>query len=69
MIRDIELVKKITVKDFEHFLDHRAMLSTEDSLFSRNLFSLKGMNTVGTKIMVLVVSLRQNQLIILLDHL
>nr|ALJ30298.1 cytochrome P450 monooxygenase CYP9A [Mamestra brassicae] len=42
MIRDIELVKKITVKDFEHFLDHRSIFSTSDSFFSRNLFSLKG---------------------------
>nr|WNK22289.1 cytochrome P450 [Athetis lepigone] len=42
VVRDIELVKKITVKDFEHFLDHRSIFSTSDSFFSRNLFSLKG---------------------------
>ncbi|NP_001341723.1 cytochrome P450 CYP9A17v2 [Helicoverpa armigera] len=42
VIRDIELVKKIAVKDFEHFLDHRSMFSSSDSFFSRNLFSLKG---------------------------
>ncbi|XP_073945642.1 cytochrome P450 9e2-like [Choristoneura fumiferana] len=42
-IRDIELIKKITVKDFEHFLDHRTFVSEElDPLFGRNLFSLKG---------------------------
>uniref|UniRef100_A0A2A4JDS7 unspecific monooxygenase n=1 Tax=Heliothis virescens TaxID=7102 RepID=A0A2A4JDS7_HELVI len=42
MIRDIELVKKITVKDFEYFLDHRSIFSSSDSFFSRNLFSLRG---------------------------
>nr|BBE49550.1 cytochrome P450 monooxygenase [Adoxophyes honmai] len=42
-IRDIELIKKITVKDFESFLDHRNFVSAEvDPLFGRNLFSLKG---------------------------
>ena len=43
VIRDLELIKKITVKDFEHFLDHRAVFTT-DSFFSRNLLSLTGMN-------------------------
>ncbi|XP_034830601.1 cytochrome P450 9e2-like [Maniola hyperantus] len=43
MIRDLELVKKITVKDFEHFLDHRSLADDKvEPLFARNLFSLKG---------------------------
>ncbi|XP_013199514.1 cytochrome P450 9e2 [Amyelois transitella] len=43
IIQDIELVKKITVKDFEHFLDHRAFVDEQaDPFFGRNLFSLKG---------------------------
>ncbi|CAK1596650.1 unnamed protein product [Parnassius mnemosyne] len=43
MIRDIELIKKITVKDFEHFLDHRSFVNENvDPFFGRNLFSLKG---------------------------
>ncbi|XP_047994965.1 cytochrome P450 9e2-like [Leguminivora glycinivorella] len=42
-IRDIELIKKVTVKDFEYFLDHRTFVSEDiDPLFGRNLFSLKG---------------------------
>ncbi|XP_022830610.1 cytochrome P450 9e2-like [Spodoptera litura] len=41
-VRDLELIKKMTVKDFEHFLDHQSILSTSDSYFSRNLFSLQG---------------------------
>lgn len=43
LIRDLELVKKVTVKDFEHFLDHRGFTDeTVEPLFARNLFSLKG---------------------------
>nr|AAP80766.1 cytochrome P450 [Spodoptera litura] len=42
VVRDLELVKKITVKDFEHFLDHRPLLGNGESYFSRNLFSLRG---------------------------
>lgn len=43
ILRDLELIKKITIKDFEHFLDHRAMVDEKvDPLFGRNLFSLRG---------------------------
>nr|QPF77609.1 cytochrome P450 monooxygenase CYP9A124 [Ostrinia furnacalis] len=43
MIRDLELIKRITVKDFEYFLDHRTIVNDKtDPLFGRNLFSLKG---------------------------
>lgn len=44
VIRDLELVKKITVKDFEHFLDHRNFMDEiNEPLFGKNLFSMKGM--------------------------
>ncbi|CAB3261624.1 unnamed protein product [Arctia plantaginis] len=42
LIRDLDLAKQITVKDFEHFLDHRSIFGESNSFFSRNLFSLKG---------------------------
>ncbi|KAJ2939820.1 hypothetical protein O0L34_g18014 [Tuta absoluta] len=44
LIRDLELIRKVTVKDFEHFLDHRDLgnSSTADPLFFRNLIFLKG---------------------------
>ncbi|CAD0254265.1 unnamed protein product [Spodoptera exigua] len=42
VVRDLELIKKMTVKDFEHFLDHQSMFDTGDSYFSRNLFALRG---------------------------
>lgn len=42
-LRDLELIKKITIKDFDHFHDH---LSTQDEkvdpAVTQNLFSLKG---------------------------
>ncbi|KAJ8728458.1 hypothetical protein PYW08_016843 [Mythimna loreyi] len=42
VIRDIELIKKIGVKDFEHFLDHRPVFRSGDSFFSRSLIALEG---------------------------
>jgi cytochrome P450 family 9 len=40
---DPELIKQITIKDFDHFVDHRTQIDTEiDPLFSRNLFSING---------------------------
>nr|BBE49548.1 cytochrome P450 monooxygenase [Adoxophyes honmai] len=43
VVRDLELIKKITVKDFEHFLDHRNILKKDvEPLFSRTLLVLKG---------------------------
>ncbi|XP_026318091.1 cytochrome P450 9e2-like [Hyposmocoma kahamanoa] len=43
MVRDIELIKKIGVKDYEHFLDHNSLFKEEhDKLFGRNLISLTG---------------------------
>lgn len=42
-IRDLDLIKKITVKDFEYFTDHMNFISPEvDPLFGNNLFALKG---------------------------
>ncbi|XP_026324880.1 cytochrome P450 9e2-like [Hyposmocoma kahamanoa] len=42
-VRDIELIKKICIKEFESFLDHNTVISEDyDPLFGRNLFSLKG---------------------------
>ncbi|XP_059057973.1 cytochrome P450 9e2-like [Achroia grisella] len=43
MLRDLDLVKKITIKDFEYFLDHRVFVDDKlDPFFGRNLFALKG---------------------------
>ncbi|XP_076275228.1 cytochrome P450 9e2-like isoform X2 [Rhynchophorus ferrugineus] len=43
VLRDPELIKQITVKDFDHFTDHRSFVDPDaDPLWGRNLFSLKG---------------------------
>ncbi|GBP26424.1 Cytochrome P450 9e2 [Eumeta japonica] len=42
MIRDLELLKLIGVKDFDYFTDHRAFTSDNDPVFAKSLFGLKG---------------------------
>ncbi|EZA52468.1 Cytochrome P450 9e2 [Ooceraea biroi] len=43
LIRDPDLIKDITVKDFEHFPDHRTFVDENaEPLFSKNIFSLRG---------------------------
>ncbi|XP_053599170.1 cytochrome P450 9e2-like [Microplitis demolitor] len=43
LIRDLELIKSITVKNFDHFVDHKSLSDPEmDPLFGSNLFSLSG---------------------------
>jgi hypothetical protein len=43
ILKDPELVKQITVKDFDHFVDHNTFLSEEvDPLWGKNLFALTG---------------------------
>ncbi|KAK5641880.1 hypothetical protein RI129_010427 [Pyrocoelia pectoralis] len=43
VIKDPELIKQITVKDFDHFIDHSQFNNEEsDPLWEKNLFSLKG---------------------------
>lgn len=43
LIRDPELIKQISIKDFDHFMDHKPLVSEEvDPLLGRNLFSLCG---------------------------
>nr|XP_023018113.1 cytochrome P450 9e2-like isoform X1 [Leptinotarsa decemlineata] len=43
MIKDPELIKQITVKDFDHFTDHRSFFPEDvEPLWSKNLFALTG---------------------------
>jgi hypothetical protein len=45
VVYDPELIKLITVKDFDHFTDHFSVLTEEDDpLFGKFLFALKGTN-------------------------
>lgn len=42
VINDLELLKKITLKDFDHFVDRLTFIDDNDPLFGRILMSLKG---------------------------
>ncbi|XP_058462582.1 probable cytochrome P450 9f2 [Malaya genurostris] len=48
VIRDPELIKRITVKDFDHFVDHRPLfgyseeIDSPHALFGKSLFSMNG---------------------------
>ncbi|XP_058837436.1 probable cytochrome P450 9f2 [Topomyia yanbarensis] len=48
VIRDPELIKRIAVKDFDHFVDHRPIFGNSDeidnphALFGKTLFSMNG---------------------------
>jgi hypothetical protein len=54
MLRDPELIKRVTVKDFEHFLDHRNPISEEaEPLFGKSLFNLKGELFIASSLLLL----------------
>ncbi|KYQ60380.1 Cytochrome P450 9e2 [Trachymyrmex zeteki] len=42
LLRDLELIKTVLVKNFEAFPDRRGFADTNDTLFKKNLFSLRG---------------------------
>ncbi|KAG5876878.1 hypothetical protein JTB14_007454 [Gonioctena quinquepunctata] len=43
LIKDTELIKQVTVKDFDHFCDHRSFVPADiDPIWGNNLFELKG---------------------------
>nr|XP_031848136.1 cytochrome P450 9e2-like [Nomia melanderi] len=41
MIRDLDLLKSVTVKNFDHFQNHRSITASEQ-IFSKNIFFLRG---------------------------
>lgn len=42
-IRDLDLIKQVTVKDFDYFIDHSVLVSREaDNFMGANLLALKG---------------------------
>lgn len=43
LIRDPQIIKQLTVKDFDKFMDHRVLITEDiDPLFGKNLVSLTG---------------------------
>ena len=57
LLRDPELIKIMTVKDFEHFLDHQAPVSEEaEPLFGKALFNLKGEQLTACTVLLLPIN-------------
>ncbi|CAO1441593.1 unnamed protein product [Diamesa hyperborea] len=43
MVRDPKIIKQLAVKEFDHFMDHRQLITEEmDPLFGKALFSIRG---------------------------
>ncbi|XP_077284623.1 cytochrome P450 9e2-like [Arctopsyche grandis] len=43
VVRDLDVIRQITIKDFDHFQDHHGIVDeVTDPLFGKNLFALKG---------------------------
>lgn len=51
MIRDLDLIKQICIKDFDSFPEHQALTTEEDldPLWFNNLFATKGKNNIHEK--------------------
>ena len=48
LIRHPQLIKKLAVKDFDYFTDHRVVINEEvDALFGKALISLQGQKWKG----------------------
>ena len=48
LLRDPELIKMVTVKDFEYFLEHQLPITEEvEPLFGKALFNLRGEQTTS----------------------
>lgn len=49
-IRDPEIIKKLTIKEFDHFTDHRLVIDEEvEPLFAKGLFGLTGQKWKGMR--------------------
>ena len=60
LIRDPELIKIVTVRDFEHFVDHQVTISEDaEPLFGKGLFNLQGEQHIACT--VLLLSLNRNK--------
>ena len=47
-IRDPDIIKRLAIKEFDHFTDHRLVLDEEvEPLFAKGLFGLTGQKWKG----------------------
>jgi len=61
LLRDPELIKMVTVKDFEHFLDRQSPMSEEaEPLFGKSLFNLKGEQCTACTVPLLPLNRRKS---------
>ncbi|KAJ6648791.1 Cytochrome P450 9e2 [Pseudolycoriella hygida] len=42
VLTDPELIKQLTIKDFDHFINHNEMVSEVDRVFGKTLFGMRG---------------------------
>jgi cytochrome P450 family 9 len=43
LLRDPEIIKQLTIKDFDYFMDHRSVITEEnDPMFGKTLVALRG---------------------------
>lgn len=49
IVKDLELMKKVLIKDFEHFVDRRQFFSKDDGFLSKTLLSLQGDEWKGVR--------------------
>ena len=57
LIRDPELIKMVTVKDFEHFVDHQVQINEDaEPLFGKALFNLTGEQIPAYTVLLLPIN-------------
>jgi cytochrome P450 family 9 len=62
LLRDPELIKMVTVKDFEHFLDRQVPISEDaEPLFGKMLFNLKGEQLTACTVLLLPINRHKNK--------
>jgi cytochrome P450 family 9 len=60
MLRDPELMKMVTVKDFEHFLDRQLPMNEEaEPLFGKALFNLRGEQLAACTVLSLPLNIHK----------
>jgi cytochrome P450 family 9 len=59
LLRDPELIKMVTVKDFEHFMDRQPPTDEADFIFGKSLFNLKGKQFTARTVPLLPLNSRK----------
>lgn len=55
LVKDLELIKKIAIKDFDSFPEHANFISTDaDPLWSKNMFIMPGLTSQSYPVVYLL---------------